>query len=234
MSEVSSKTPRKIQSRRMSTIDVIIKGIELIETTKGKPYSKSLRVDLEAMSDEQFHTFMCDIRDGKNYIPFVAPSFKDHGVTLRNNFEVAEQFEVEFFQQVLYTDRATGIQFYTKPAFIIDLPVKRQIQTRQSGISVPGSKMSTDDLTDQVVGDAKASSVTSPESTGALARGMTNILAEFMGVRGGNLKANRTFERDLMQTGKGSLHAAMRDGSRAKVSDTFSVILTCMHFKNNL
>lgn len=234
MSEESSKKPQKIQSRRRSATDVIIRGIEAIETTKGKPYSKQLRADLEEMTDEQFHNFMCDIRDRKNYIPFVAPSFKEHGVTLRNNLAIAKQFGVEFFQPVLYTDRATGVQFYTKPAFIIDLPVKRQIQTRQSGISVPGSKMSTDDLTDQVVGDAKASSITSPESTGALARGMPNILSEFMGVRGGNLKANRTFEKDLVQTGRGSLHAAMRDGSRAKASDTFSVILTCMHFKNNI
>lgn len=213
---------------------MIIRGIEVIETTKGKPYSKSLREDLEALSDDDFHQFMLDIKARKNYIPFVAPGFKDHGVTLRNNFAVAESLGVQFFQPILYTDRATGVKFYTEPALILDLPLKRQIQTRESGISVPGSKMITDDMTDQVVGDAKASSITSPESTGAIARGMTNILGEFMGVRGGNLQANRTFERDLMQTGRGSLHAAMRDGSRAKASDTFSVILKCMHFKNNI
>lgn len=234
MSNPSSKPPQKIQSRRRSAIDVIIKGIELIETSKGKPYSVQLRKDLEELDDAAFDKFMADIRDGKNYIPFVAPGFKDHGVTLRNNFAVAEKLGVQFFQPVKYEDRSTGVMYWTKPALILDLPVKRQIQTREAGISVAGSKMSTDDMTDQVVGDSKASSVTSPESSGALARGTVNILAEFMGPRGGNLAANRTFEKDLMQTGRGSIHAAMRDGSRAKATDTFSVILKCMHFKNNL
>ena len=117
---------------------------------------------------------------------------------------------------------------------VIDIPVRRQVQTSESSISVPGTKVTTDDLTNQPVGDANKARITTPEISGLSARDMKATLHEFLSVRGGNLKAMNTLDRDIIESGHGSLEAVLADGSRAKITDSLSTILTSMHIENNI
>lgn len=233
---VSKPDPKLIKKKdREDAIAVIVHGVGLIETTKGKPYTLELKSRLDAMTDMEFYDFMLDIREGRNYVPYVAPNQIDESLQLENNLKIAKQLGVEFEEQVVLTDSATGLTYLTNEKYLVlDLPVRRQIQTGESGISVAGTKFTTDDLSDQAAGAQDVSKITSPEISGMRAREMDMTLLEFLSVRGGNLEAMNQLDQSIIETGEGSLESVLKDGTRAKISDTLSTVFTSMHIKNNI
>lgn len=217
------------------TIQLIVHRVALIETTKGKPQAMALKARLEAMTLDELVTYFLDIANKRTYIPFSAPNFSANNIDIENNFKIAKEFGVEFEEHVVMKDRSSDITYCTNEKYmIIDIPVRRQVQTGESSISVPGTKVTTDDLTNQPVGDANKSRITTPEISGMSARDMKATLHEFLSVRGGNLKAMNALDRDIIESGHGSLEAVLADGSRAKITDSLSTILTSMHIENNL
>lgn len=217
-------------------IRLIVHRVALLERTKGKPQALALKERLEAMSLEEQINFFLDLANKRNYVPLVVPNFTDQDIVdFKNNLQVSDEFGVEFFEPIVIEDRAAGVTFCTNQKYmVIDLPVRRQVQTGESSISVPGTKVTSDDLTDQPVGDANKSRITTPEISGLNARDMKATLHEFLSVRGGNLTAMNNLDRSIIETGHGSLEAVLADGSRAKITDSLSTILTSMHIKNNL
>lgn len=222
-------------SKREAAIQTIIAGIKLMELDKKHPYATELEASLRAMTDAQFDKFMDDIDNDRNYVPFVTESFDKPSVSLENNYKVAPEFNVNFHEKLVITDESTGVTYVSKyEAMILMPPVRRQVQTGESGISVPSSKMITDDLTDQVTGDSSSMKITNPEINGLMAREMPNCLKEFVAVRAGNNDSNERLRSSIIQTGHGRLDDALSTGTRAKVTDTFSTYLKAMHFGNNL
>lgn len=228
-------TSKITKKDREDAIRMIVHRVALIETTKGKPQALALKERLEEMSMDELTTFFLDIANKRNYVPFVAPNFAMDNLDFENNLNISKEFGVDFFDQIVIEDRASGLTYCTNEEYmVIDLPVRRQVQTGESSISVPGTKIATDDLTNQPVGDANKSRITTPEISGLNAREMRATLHEFLSVRGGNLTAMNALDRSIIDTGHGSLEAVLADGSRAKITDSLSTILTSMHIKNNL
>ena len=216
-------------------IRLIVHRVALIETTKGKPQALALKERLEAMSMDELTTWFLDIANKRTYVPFSAPNFSSDNLDIENNFKIAKDFGVDFFENIVLKDRSSDVTYCTNEKYmVIDIPVRRQVQTSESSISVPGTKVTTDDLTNQPVGDANKARITTPEISGLAARDMKATLHEFLSVRGGNLKAMNTLDRDIIESGHGSLEAVLADGSRAKITDSLSTILTSMHIENNI
>lgn len=216
-------------------IRLIVHRVAMLEVTKGKPQTQALKVRLEGMSKDELVTWFLDIANKRTYVPMAAPNFGPDVVDVENNFQIAKEFGVEFFEHIVIEDRASDITYCTNEKYmVIDIPVRRQVQTSESSISVPGTRVTTDDLTNQPVGDADKARITTPEISGLAARDMKATLHEFLSVRGGNLKAMNTLDRDIIDSGHGSLEAVLSDGSRAKITDSLSTILTSMHIENNL
>ena len=228
--------PKKISKQaRINATNYIINGVSLIEVAKGKPYSMELKKRLDEMTDGEFFQFMLDIKEGRNYVPFVEPNYSGDGISLENNLKIAPQLGVNFFERIIVTDPATNITYLTNENYLVlDLPVRRQKQTGESSISVAGTRFTSDDLSNQAAGEQDTSKITSPEISGLRAREMDMTLIEFLSVRGGNLKAMNQLDQSIIETGEGSLEAVLADGSRAKITDTLSTIFTSMHIKNNL
>lgn len=227
----------KITKQDMAdAIRLIVHRVALLEVTKGKPQAMALKGRLEAMSKDELVSFFLDIANKRNYVPLIVPNFTDEDIVdFKNNLDVSNQFGVNFFEPIIIEDRASGITYCTNQKYmVVDLPVRRQVQTGESSISVPGTKVTSDDLTNQPVGDANKSRITTPEISGLNARDMRATLHEFLSVRGGNLTAMNNLDRSIIETGHGSLEVVLADGSRAKVTDSLSTILTSMHIKNNL
>ncbi len=224
-----------IKKARADAMATFKKYYPLLETTPGKPMTQKLLADLDAMPDQQFYNFMVALRDGEAYLPYIAPNFEENGISLENNYAIAHKFGISFQEHVILTDPATGLTYMPSHTSFVGMgPVRRQVQTRESGIAVAGPKLSTDDLTDQVAGPSDVSKITAPEIGGLEARDMPATLTELVAVRGGNLTASNTMDRHIIESGEGSLKVAMADGSRAKVSDTMSAYLIGAHIGNNI
>ena len=116
----------------------------------------------------------------------------------------------------------------------MDLHIRRQAQTLDTKISVASDDNQIDELTDQVTGDSKGSSISYPEVQMLDAQGLHHTLNELLAVRGGNLEAWRMMKNGLIKYGSFSQEELKHLDSRAKVNETFAKILEGMHIRNNV
>lgn len=187
------------------------------------------------MSDEQFVKFYEDIKEGRNFIPVVMENLNGIRITMRNNFEVAKKWGVEFYQQVWTTDPATGRTFLTPVKYpIFHFMVRRQIQTLDNKSSIPEDNKHVDEMTDQPTGPSKGSSMSFPEILVLFSRGYEKSILEFIKLRGGDLKMLAEAERIVRETGGVSLDALSdKMKTRVKSTLTLSTLLKGAHLDNN-
>lgn len=198
--------------------------------------NEMMYIDLfKTMSDETFDSWITAIEEGKDYVSMIAENLKDSQITVENNLTVAKKMGIDFFQRLWLTDAATGKKYLTPHRYLIlDLPVRRQIQTLVNKISIPEDNNHVDELTDQPTGPSKGSSISFPELLVLYAQGHDRSIEELMSIRGGNLKAMRAVDKQLMETGAASMDQIAVLGTRAKASDTLSTFLKGMHLGNNI
>lgn len=216
-----------------STIDLIVSHVNMVDRTgeAGNRYQALL----SKMSYEEFNDFMLSLKNGDDILYVNIPNLSKKGVTFENNVKVAEKLGVQFFQRLRITDPNTGKKFITPKRYcVIDLPVRRQIQTIKTGISVADDDNHIDPTTGQVVGVSKSASLSSPEALILYSRGLNKSLEEMLKVRGGDTDAQRYAYTKLQQTGSVSLSEVEQLGTRATSTDTLSTYLKAMHIDNNL
>ena len=228
-------TVLNMKKKREAAMKVFDKQYSIIETDPAKPRYNETKAAMNALSDQDFHNFMVALQRKEDYVSMVTPNFTGAKLELRHLEAVGNALGMEFYEQIVFTDASTGLTVVTPHKSLVGMgPVRRQVQTQESGISVAGTRNRTDDLTDQVAGDAAVSKITAPEIGGLEARDMPAVLTELVAVRGGNIDASNTLEREIIESGEGSLKSALADGSRAKISDTINTLLTGAHIENNI
>lgn len=224
-----------MKKRREAAMKVFDKKYSVIETDPAKPRYAEMKARLNQMTEQEFHNFMVALQRKEDYVSMVSPNFTGSKLEISHLDAVGQIMGIEFYEQVVFHDEATGLTIETPHKSLVGMgPVRRQVQTQESGIAVAGTRMRTDDLTDQVAGEAAVSKITAPEIGGLEARDMPAVLAELVSVRGGNLSATNTLDREIIDTGEGSLKTALADGSRAKISDTINALMTSGHIQNNI
>lgn len=213
--------------------EVAIKWVNKIDLSGHN--GELLKTQFSNLSDEQFENWIEALRAKKDYVPIVIPNNSSVDVTVDNNLKVAKELGVEIHRKVFINDPDTGIRYKTPiPYMVVHMPIRRQIETIESKISVADNNTSIDALTGQPVGVSKGGSLSFPESLVLTSMGLSESILELIKVRGGDDKAYNHMVRSINESGGASLTAASNLGSRAKVTQSLSTIFTAMHFENTV
>ena len=227
-----------MNAKRKAVQDYIIKYVSAI--VAGNENTKLYQDLFDRMTDEEFDRFMVGMKEGKIHISIVVPNDGKTRVSVENNFRVAKQLGHEFFQRVKvtnhpdYPDHMLPIK-----ALTMILPIRRAQQLLSKKISIPEHSMTTDVLTGQVAGKSRSSKLTYPEQQMLIAMDMKDTATEMVRIRGGDLKAQSEYVRQLANNGEVSqkdiLDVANLVSNGGVVSTrTLKYYLQGMHIKNTL
>lgn len=200
----------------------------------GRNY-ENLKAIYASMSDTQFLKMAEMIRDGKAFTPFIYDWQTDDTINLKyvENFG-RKFFGIKYRQRIRYKNKETGEYYWSNSErWVLDIPVRRLIQSIENKISVSTSKQ-VNAATNQPVGDNKSASISGPESLILVGQGFNAAVNEFMVVRGGDMRAKHALDQSIRQGGGASLNSVMQYGEGAKAVATVSHQLTAMHWRNNL
>ena len=219
------------QSKKQRIIDYVVTCLNLIDPTgdNGRRFSDFV----SPMSDKEFAQYIQNLKDRKCHIDIVAPNMKKP-LQLNDVFAAAHKINCKLFQRVWFYDMTTGKEFLsTEELPVFRLTVRRQEQMLDEKLSVPDKASKIDALTGQVTGDDKAGGFSTPEIQIMYSKGFKNVLKEFVKVRGGDVHAFGEFERQLEETGEGSMDQ-IRVNSRARSGAVLSAWLEALHLENNI
>lgn len=197
--------------------------------------TENLKNIFAKMNDAQFLEMMTAIRSGKAHTPMIYDHETDSSLDLKfiESFG-SKTLGIQYRQRIRYKDKRTGeYSWSNSKRWVLDVPVRRLIQSIENKISVSTSKQ-VNAATNQPVGDNKSASISGPESLILSGQGFNAALDEFMVARGGDLRAKHALEQSIRQGGGASLATVMVYGEGAKAVATVSHQLTAMHWRNNL
>lgn len=221
------------KAKRKATIELICDWMDKIDTNKEA--STRYREAFTAMSDDEFHEFMESLKNGEDVLYVNIPNLKRKGVSFERNLKIGEELGVKFFQHLIITDPKTGKEFKTPQKYaIFDIPVRRQIQTIESGLAVADDDSRVDPTTGQVVGSSQAASLSVPETFVLYSKGLMKSNVEMTKIRGGDNDAKQAVYTALIETGSATLEDGFATGTRATSTETMSAIFKAMHIDNNL
>lgn len=219
-------------SNRQAFVDSILTDLEAI--LPGNLCTEVYRELFAGMSDEAFEKFVKRCEAGY-IVPLIVPNLKGPQISVENNLKVGESWGHAFFQRLWLTDAVTGLAHLTpKKYLVIEWPMRRQQQTLDKKMAVPKDLSNIDDLTGQVTGDSKGSSITLPELQVLFSEGLNSNIHELIKVRGGDADAYAAYERSIINTGEVELEGIMDAGTRPKATTTVGSFLTAAHLRNNL
>lgn len=177
-----------------------------------------------------------DVNQPSTTITIVVPNLdKNNRLNINRNLALAEKMGYDFFEQCWLTNPTTGKTTLTNRRYLsLLLPIRRQAQTLDHKISVALNDKKVDDLTGQVTGESKGSSISYPEIQMLDAQGLTQVSYELMKARGGDEDAWRLMKNRLLTTGEASLAEIEQLDSQAKVNVAFKHFLAGMHIRSNL
>lgn len=221
-------------SDRKAFIDSLLKDFDSILPGHGN--DKFYRDYLEGLSNAQFEQLVSAIESDEVILPLFAPNLGKAKLNIERNLSLGKKWGHEFFQQLWLTDPQDPSTTYLTPKkyLIIDLPMRRQAQTLSKKMSVPMDDTHMDDLTGQVTGDSKGSSVSFPELQMLYAHGLESTIVELIKVRGGDNEAYRQFDKAIVDTGAATLSEVTGGNTRVKSVKTLSALLKGAHLGNNL
>lgn len=233
MQEVKKKIVNHLKSR-------------LNDMIPGTPMVGVWEETIMGMSDKELDQFIQALENGVQDIPdpnkpstlitLIVPNLdKNNRLSVERNLALAKKMGYDFFEQLWLTNSVTGKVSLTNRKYLsLLLPIRRQAQTLDAKMGMPDNDQKVDDLTGQVTGDSKESSISYPEIQMLDAQGLEKTILELVRPRGGDEDAWRLMKSELINTGEFS--QAMLDtlDSRAKVNKAFSHILNGMHIRNNV
>lgn len=177
-----------------------------------------------------------DLNKPSTLITLIVPNLdKTNRLNITRNLALAKKMGHSFFEQVWLTNPTTGKTILTnRPYLSVLLPIRRQSQTLDAKMGMPDNDQQVDDLTGQVTGNSKESSISYPEIQMLDAQGLEKTILELVKPRGGDEEAWRLMKHELIERGEFSQEMLDQLDSRAKVNEAFSHILNGMHIRNNL
>lgn len=152
------------------------------------------------MSDEEFNTYMEELRDGKRYIEIIIPHELENKISLEKNIKIAKEMGIKFMSKLIFKNDGYLPSYESKGEYIvIDLPYRRMKQTVSKGISVSKDIKTIDTLTGQVVNDSKSAKITLPELHILNSMGLEKTMIELTKDRGGDISAMNVLIDGLMR-----------------------------------
>jgi len=187
------------------------------------------------MSDEQFDTFMNDLKAKRTRLVVVMPNGSKETVDIKNNFEISRSLGREPFERVWIPATETKRSYLTPiPYLVIPKEVRRQAQMVSKKITLPEDVNSVDLVTGQPTGKSKGAKISYPEVKVLAAMGLDHTLEEMLKYRGGDEGGYRAMTTMLDRTGEVSLKEIEPYSTGVKSTQALSCFLKAAHLKGNL
>lgn len=220
---------------RKKATEEILKWVDKI--IPGGDNKKMYEVMLAKMSDKDFDAYMHQLRSGEETLSIIMPNMdKKNRVDINRNLKIAKELGHSFFEKLWLTDPDTQTVYKTKlPYMVVDLPLRKQAQVLEKKVSIPHDSSSVDEMTGQPTsrGDSKVASLSFPETQTLQAQGLNRSIEELLKYRGGDEKAMRELNKQLVNTGSVKMDSIVIN-SKVKSTQTLSAIFKAMHLDNNL
>ncbi|AHI60304.1 RNA polymerase beta subunit [Erwinia phage Ea35-70] len=187
------------------------------------------------LSDEAFDALMQRMDEDQEIFPFYHPNFTGTVIDVERVINLIEKHGDTIMEQLWDIDPETGLQYLTPLKYpVLLLPLRIQQQKLQKKMSIPKDNNHIDDLTNQPTTESKGASLSYPEVQIIYAMGGDKILEETMKVRGGDEKAFRDYNNEIIASGGVTIGAISSSKTKVKSTKTVQVILEAMHLSNNL
>lgn len=219
-------------NRKAATERILTSVEEALPGSGNREYYEKV---LTAMSDEEFDQFIDKLRTGQEYISLTVPNYTGSRINLNRIAELSEKLGIPIWQHLSVFDETANRRFKTPKKYpVLFGPVRRQQQTLREKIGLPVHSRTIDDLTGQVTGESKGSSISVPQVHILRARQLYMTALEYMKVRGGDEKAAEAMEQQIERFGGFDLDAVTAGNTKVKSQQTVSIWFTGMHLRNNL
>lgn len=186
-------------------------------------------------SDAAFIEMVKQIDSGDLILPLIIPNFIENDLSTARNLKIGTEWGYEFRQHLTLTDPTDpSVTIVTPEKYLVTLQmVRRQSQTLESKRSIPENVDNIDDLSGQVTGESKGSSLTKPELHVLDYHQLENSIVELIKARGGDAEAWRKMQRSILTTGHVNLEDVVDGDSRTKATEVAEAWLKAAHIGNN-
>lgn len=187
------------------------------------------------MSDKQFDTWMKGMRDKTQYMVLFKPMYEAKGITIENNFKVAQKYGLNFYERLIFSGNKNEPDHMTATeALVLDLPYRRQSQTLVKKISVPANNKTIDQLTYQPTGASKGSKISYPELQVLIGMRLDKTIEELIQIRGGDRGGFAAYNAMVMRYGKVNLKAIENHRTGVESTRTLKIYMASMHIKSTI
>lgn len=187
------------------------------------------------MSDKQFDTWMKGMRDKTQYMVLFKPMYEAKGITIENNFKVAQKYGLNFYERLIFSGNKNEPDHMTATeALVVDLPYRRQSQTLVKKISVPANNKTIDQLTYQPTGASKGSKISYPELQVLIGMRLDKTIEELIQIRGGDRGGFAAYNAMVMRYGKVNLKAIENHRTGVESTRTLKIYMASMHIKSTI
>lgn len=223
-----------INKKRKEATEVLLKQIALIDKYTDVDNVGYWKERLSKLSDNAFHEFMKQVRDGNACIYIRIPNMEKHP---SNNelLDLSKKLGVSNFERIYLYDDITGETYLTPDKhMVIRIPIRRPSQYGEHKLSVPEGDSKTDVFTGQVIHEDRAAGISNPEIQALAAKGLAEINQELVAIRGGNVEAwLGTFKKQLEETGSVTLAEVPKD-SKNRTVVVAQILMEGLHLQNNI
>lgn len=225
-------------------IQAVVKGLSEIDP--GNASIPIIADSIRKMNNTQFEQYISALRNGvsetpdldapREIIPIVVPNMEKTKITIERNFALGKKWGCEFFSRVWMTDPKTNTTYLTNiPYAVLELPIQRQAQTLEKGISTTGDNLKVDSRTNQVASGNhnKGASFSGPELQTILSKGNVDTAIELMKFKGGDLEAYNAMIKSIIETGEFSM-SSYTAPTRAKATVIAGVYFKSRHINTDI
>lgn len=189
----------------------------------------------EEMSDKTFDTYMRGLRDKQMFIVIFKPMYEAKGITVENNFKVAEKYGLKYYERLIFSGNKNEPDHMTATeSLVISTPYRRQSQTLVKKISVPPNNKTIDQLTYQPTGASKGSKISFPELQVLIGMKLDKTIEELQQIRGGDRGGFAAYNAMIMRYGRANLAAIDPHRTGVESTRTLKIYLASMHVTSTL
>ena len=207
--------------------------VERIKAVAGEYSAKKYKQYLDGMNQEQFDAYIDRLEAKEEYPVIEEEQFGSSNISFENNLAVARSMGRDFYYKISYGSVRPGVPAYEAavPCLVLHMPVKRPVQMAYKKLTVPTNYSTVNELTGQVTGRSKGSSITAPEIMLLDSMKLGETMEDVFTARGGDKGFQDAMYAALTQTGSATLESTRGFATGVKSIQTFDSMLKGMHIK---
>jgi len=184
-----------------------------------------------SMNDTMFKRWFNDLKEGRTKLFFYMANF-EHNITNHDLIKIAKKLNVTLFERIIREEG--GRKTVSDHEYLIlKLPVRRVAQTLDKKINLPLDDTKVSQMTGQVTGESKGSSMSLPQIRLNMSKGLKHTTDELINVRGGNTEAYALSKAMMLENGEYNL-SEIDTQTKTKSVEVAGAILKAMHLDTNI